>query len=259
MKKVITFCIIGILISHSLFTLAEEILELPNEVLLFSNEKEVVNKTTGQYLDQQLEILSWNLKENRSWNRETFKNTGIILSWDLESTWEILLIDKEKLISQNPNISEKRSPIEENPTLIVTEAFFHKTNNWIEISNISSIPYSWTIQLDGTSKDNKTYTYSLIIPAKTSLILAEKDKYFTGNLLKKIVKDKYFINRKSWLNVILSYWSGQKDKLMVHPEWTKFLKDKDSSFEKVFIDGEWLTTRTSPDRRKISIGAQNYL
>ena len=37
---------------------------------------------------------------------------------------------------------------------------------------------------------------------------------------------------------------------MVHPEWTKFLKDKDSSFEKVFIDGEWLTTRTSPDRRK---------
>ena len=250
MKKVITFCIIGILISHSLFTLAEEILELPNEVLLFSNEKEVANKTTGQYLDQQLEILSWNLKENRSWNRETFKNTGIILSWDLESTWETLLIDKEKLISQNPNISEKRSPIEENPTLIVTEAFLHKTNNWIEISNISSIPYSWTIQLDGIGKDNKTYTYPLIIPAKTSLILAEKDNCFTGNLLKKIVKDKYFINRKSWLNLILSYWSGQKDKLMVHPEWTKFLKDKDSSFEKVFIDGEWLTTRTSPDRRK---------
>jgi len=52
------------------------------------------------------------------------------------------LIDKEKLISQNQNTPEKRNPTEEIPTLIITEAFFHKTNNWIEISNISSIPYS---------------------------------------------------------------------------------------------------------------------
>jgi hypothetical protein len=52
------------------------------------------------------------------------------------------LIDEENLISQNQNTSEKRNPIEEIPTLIITEAFFHKTNNWIEISNISPIPYS---------------------------------------------------------------------------------------------------------------------
>ena len=58
MKKVIAFGIIGILISHSFFTLAEEILELPNEVLLFSNEKEIPNETTGQDFDQNLEILS---------------------------------------------------------------------------------------------------------------------------------------------------------------------------------------------------------
>lgn len=250
MKKVIAFGIIGILISHSFFTLAEEILGLPNEVLLFSSEKEKTNGTTGQDFNQQLEILSWNIKENWLWNREMIQNTGTLFSWEVLLTGETFLIDEEKIISQNQNTSEKRNPIEEIPTLIITEAFFHKTNNWIEISNISSIPYSWTIQLDGISKDNKTYTYSLTIPAEISLILAQKDIYFTGNLLKKIVKDKYFINRKSWLNLTLSYWSRQKDKLMVHPEWTKFLKDKDSSFEKVFIDGEWLTTRTSPDRRK---------
>jgi hypothetical protein len=58
MKKVIAFGIIGILISHSFFTLAEEILGLPNEVLLFSSEKEKTNGTTGQDFNQQLEILS---------------------------------------------------------------------------------------------------------------------------------------------------------------------------------------------------------
>jgi len=58
MKKVIAFGIIGILFSHSFFTLAEEILGLPNEVLLFSSEKEKTNGTTVQDFNQQLEILS---------------------------------------------------------------------------------------------------------------------------------------------------------------------------------------------------------
>lgn len=134
--------------------------------------------------------------------------------------------------------------------LIITEAFFHQTNNRIEISNISEKVFSGVLSLSGISKQGKLFSYALQIPAQTSLVLAEKDAYFTWEFLKKIITDQYALNWNSWLNLILNYWNQQKDELIVHPEWTQFLKGKDSSFEKVFLNGQWLTTRTTLDRIK---------
>ncbi len=134
--------------------------------------------------------------------------------------------------------------------LIITEAFFHQTNNRIEISNISEKAFSGEITLSGISKQGEIFSYSLQIPAQTSFVLAEKDAYFTWEFLKKIITDQYALNWNSWLNLILNYWNQQKDELIVHPEWTQFLKGKDSSFEKVFLNGQWLTTRTTLDRIK---------
>ena len=140
--------------------------------------------------------------------------------------------------------------------LIVTEAFFHKTNNWIEISNIGDANYSGIIQLNGANKDHQIFEYTLSIPAKTTLVLTEEDLYFTGEFTKIVTESPYSLDRDNGLHLILTYWSGEYDEMIVHPEWTQFLKGKDSSFEKIFLNGQWLTTRTTLDRiRNMKVAA----
>lgn len=134
--------------------------------------------------------------------------------------------------------------------LVITEAFFHQTNNWIEISNISERAFSGELSLSGISQQGKLFSYALQIPAQTSLVLAEKDIYFTWEFLKIETGDPYFLDWKKGLHLTLNYWNKLKDELIVHPEWTEFLMGKDSSFEKVFLNGQWLTTRTTLDRVK---------
>ncbi|RKW22708.1 hypothetical protein D8B45_04380, partial [Candidatus Gracilibacteria bacterium] len=145
---------------------------------------------------------------------------------------------------------------DDEPTLIITEAFFDKTNARIEISNTSHKTFSGMIELTGnlsvTKGANKKQPllYNLQIPGETSIVLTQNSKYFTTNFPKKIIKDKYTFNWKSGLNLTLTYGNNKTDSLIVHPDWTQFLEGKDNSFEKVLINGKRLTTRTTIDRIK---------
>lgn len=195
--------------------------DIEDKVWNFTPENEIISPDTSE-IDTQKDAI------------EIQNHQPILLtSWNLESSNE-----------------------DDEPTLIITEAFFDKTNARIEISNTSHKTFSWMIKLTWnlsvTKWANKTQPllYNLQIPWETSIVLTQNSKYFTTNFPKKIIKDKYTFNWKSWLNLTLTYWNNKTDSLIVHPDWTQFLEGKDNSFEKVLINGKRLTTRTTIDRIK---------
>lgn len=184
-------------------------------------------------------IVPTNAERTKNMQSGYFWNPGVAFDFGLEEEPE----DPE--LSEEPVINSW-----DQTKLVITEAFFDMTNTWIEISNTGTGDYSGDIILSGIGQNNQLFRYTAMIPAQSSFVFAENGRYFTGNFLKDITNDEYFLNRNSGLHLTLSYWSGQQDQLIVHPERTQFLEGKEQSFEKVLLDGNWLTTRTSLDRRK---------
>lgn len=131
-------------------------------------------------------------------------------------------------------------------SLVLTEALFDKENNWIEISNIWPNDYQGEIQILGFSQ-NKTITKTVQIIANSSIILAKNNKYLWDSLSLEITPIPA-INRKENLNLQLVYWNKQ-DNLIVHKDRVKKIQGTLSSFEKIFIDNNRITTRTTLDRR----------
>lgn len=132
-------------------------------------------------------------------------------------------------------------------TLVITEVFFSKENSWIEISNPSDVDYSGHISIQGMSK-NKIFDYLVQIPAQSSIILSKNNKYLAFPSI--VTSHVYTFDWKWSFRAQLKYWSGQIDELLVHEDWIKKIKGTEASFEKVWIDGNWITTRTTLDRKK---------
>lgn len=264
MKKVLSFSLIGILIFQPLFILAEEDFIVPKQLIEQDTDNE--NKLTETTAASKDIVETTNNSKSNTFSGEilNYENQNT-LSREVINSWQELLLTGETgeqghswttkldkiplpLLSLHKETKREKG-IENNlPTLIITEAFFHTKNSRIEITNMGTHNYNWEISLSGISKNEEIFQYTVDIPAQTSLVLAKNKSYFTGEILKKIIKDKYFINWKNWLDLTLTYWSGQEDHLIVHPERTNYLKRKDTSFEKVLLNGEWLTTRTTLDR-----------
>ena len=136
--------------------------------------------------------------------------------------------------------------------LFITEYFYHTKNSFVEITNLWDQDYSWSISLTGfawaiAKKDLK---YKVTIPAKKSLILAKSNEFLLDSLQKIITKHNYTINQKTWLQISLSDQSGILDTFELHKERVADIKDAESSFEKVLINGSRLITMTRPDRKQ---------
>lgn len=140
-----------------------------------------------------------------------------------------------------------------NKTLILTEVFFHKSNSWVEITNLDTNTYEWSIRLKGIHK-TKELTYNVKIPGKGSLIIAQNTKFLDEGLLVKDTNDKFFIDRKKTLHISLIDQNNQEDIFLVHQDWVRKKANTEpnagNSFEKVMMNGNWITSRTSPERRK---------
>ena len=139
------------------------------------------------------------------------------------------------------------------PHLIITEAFFNKDNNRIEISNISNIPFEGGISIDWFVNEKKIST-QISIPANSTIILAKNNKFFEESLISagqiKILKNLPTIDWKKDLNLTLSY-GNQSDELKAHLDRVKRIKWLDQSFEKLLINGRRITTRNMERQENI--------
>ena len=136
--------------------------------------------------------------------------------------------------------------------LFITEYFYHSKNSFIEITNLSDQDYSWTISLTGFawSIAKKELKYDVRIPAQKSVIFAKSKELLSDTVQKIITKDNYTINQKTWLQISLSDQSWILDTFELHKDRVADIKDAEASFEKVLINGSWLTTITRPDRKQ---------
>lgn len=160
--------------------------------------------------------------------------------------------------NQDPNSDSsfsQNTPQTENTTqntasqLILTEAFFNKDNNRVEISNISDENFEGEVSIDGFA-GNKKATTNLTIPAQSSIILAKNTKYLAENLNIKTYKNFPTIDWKKDLNLVLTT-QDQSDSMRVHLDRVKRINGADQSFEKVLIDGQWITTRNMERKENI--------
>ena len=139
------------------------------------------------------------------------------------------------------------------PHLIITEAFFNKDNNRIEISNISNIPFEGEISINWFVNEKKIST-QISIPANSTIILAKNNKFFEESLISadkiKILKNLPTIDWKKDLDLTLSY-GNQSDELKVHLDRVKRIKWLDQSFEKLLINETRITTRNMERRANI--------
>ncbi|PZM87032.1 MAG: hypothetical protein DLD55_03545 [candidate division SR1 bacterium] len=116
---------------------------------------------------------------------------------------QVFDFDDGDIEDQEPEVNNPSSGNE--AKLVITETFFHTTNNWIEISNIGESAFSGELSLNGISQQGPPFSYTLQIPAQTSLVLAEKDAYFTGEFFKIITGDPYFLDWEKGLHLTLTY------------------------------------------------------
>ena len=175
--------------------------------------------------------------QNSDWNQNLSPE-----SWDTHNS------DSDSPLLHNNNQRENQITPPNNQ-LILTEAFFNKDNNRVEISNISDQDFEGEVSIDGFIGNKKATTH-LNIPAQSSIILAKNTKYLDENLNIQVYKNFPTINWKRDLNLILTY-KGKSDILNAHLDRVKKIKGADQSFEKILINGRRITTRNMERQENI--------
>lgn len=178
----------------------------------------------------------------------------------LEKKSQQLIQTTEKRMIENPNwyLINPGKAFEEvglnnntwnwNGKLILSEIFFHKDNSRFEITNTSNREFNGNISIEGINK--KKFEYKINIPQKSSLVMAENNRYLNQNIVFKITNDKYNFAWKENFEAKLFYDKNQVDTLFVHKERVKKIKDSNSSFQKVLNNGIWITTKTNMDQKE---------
>ena len=167
--------------------------------------------------------------QNSDWNQNIPPE-----SWDTHNP-----DSDSSLLHDNNQIENHITP--PNNQLILTEAFFNKDNNRVEISNISDQDFEGEVSIDGFIGNKKATTH-LNIPAQSSIILAKNTKYLDENLNIQVYKNFPTIDWKHDLNLVLTY-KDKSDILNAHLDRVKKIKGADQSFEKILINGRRITTR----------------
>ncbi len=212
----------------------EKIYQNGNRIILPTTEGRAKNSPEGiianpKYFSKE--------DQNSDWNQSLHDE-----SWDIHNPES-----DSSLLHDNNQIENQITP--PNNQLILTEAFFNKDNNRVEISNISDQDFEGEVSIDGFIGNKKATTH-LNIPAQSSIILAKNTKYLDENLNIQVYKNFPTIDWKHDLNLVLTY-KDKSDILNAHLDRVKKIKWLDQSFEKLLINEARITTRNMERRANI--------
>ena len=212
----------------------EKIYQNGNRIILPTTEGRAKNSPEGiianpKYFSKE--------DQNSDWNQSLHDE-----SWDIHNPES----DSSLLHDNNQRENQITPP---NNQLILTEAFFNKDNNRVEISNISDQDFEGEVSIDGFIGNKKATTH-LNIPAQSSIILAKNTKYLDENLNIQVYKNFPTIDWKHDLNLVLTY-KDKSDILNAHLDRVKKIKGADQSFEKILINGKRITTRNMERQENI--------
>lgn len=202
---------------------------------IYQNENRIILPTTAERRKNSPEWIITNPRyfskkdQNSDWNQNLSPE-----SWDTHNP------DSDSSLLHNNNQRENQITPPNNQ-LILTEAFFNKDNNRVEISNISDQDFEGEVSIDGFIGNKKATTH-LNIPAQSSIILSKNTKYLDENLNIQVYKNFPTIDWKHDLNLVLTY-KDKSDILNTHLDRVKKIKGADQSFEKILINGRRITTR----------------
>ena len=210
---------------------------------IYQNENRIILPTTVERTKNSPEWIIANPRyfskedQNSDWNQNLPPE-----SWDTHNPDS----DSSLLYDNNQKENQITPP---NNQLILTEAFFNKDNNRVEISNISDQDFEGEVSIDGFIGNKKATTH-LNIPAQSSIILAKNTKYLNENLNIQVYKNFPTIDWKHDLNLVLTY-KDKSDILNAHLDRVKKIKGADQSFEKLLINGRRITTRNMERQENI--------
>ena len=105
-------------------------------------------------VDNPLDLQSFSTGETNSGTQNSDSSGNNILSWDTNFTWNSILSGNSNL-SWNSNSGDSINSwiLTTLPNLIISEVFFRWTDEWIEITNLSS-NFSWNIILSWVKTSN---------------------------------------------------------------------------------------------------------
>lgn len=210
---------------------------------IYQNRSRIILPTTAERTKNSPE---WIISNPRYFSKEDQKS-----DWNQNlppESWDTHNPDSDSSLLHDNNQRENQITPPNNQ-LILTEAFFNKDNNRVEISNISDQDFEGEVSIDGFIGNKKATTH-LNIPAQSSIILAKNTKYLDENLNIQVYKNFPTIDWEKDLNLTLSY-GNQSDELKVHLDRVKKIKWLDQSFEKLLINETRITTRNMERRANI--------
>lgn len=210
---------------------------------IYQNENRIILPTTAERTKNSPE---WIIANPRYFSKED-QNSDSNQNLPPES-WDAHNPDSDSSLLHDNNQRENHITPPNNQ-LILTEAFFNKDNNRVEISNISDQDFEGEVSIDGFI-GNKKATTNLTIPAQSSIILAKNTKYLSENLNIQVYKNFPTIDWKRDLNLVLTY-KDKSDSLNAHLDRVKKIKGADQSFEKLLINGRRITTRNMERQENI--------
>ena len=129
------------------------------------------------------------------------------------------------------------------PSLIISEIFYDGSDEWIELTNLQSSPFSGEIFLSG----GVAQSLLLSIPANQSILFVKPSANYSriDAQVSKIssIKPFSFIDTKA---IDITLWCNgiQLDSFSVDTGLVNQLNDKKISFQKIFHEGNWIVTGT---------------
>lgn len=169
-----------------------------------------------------------------------------------EEGWIFTIIPSEQTevdTDENPNQGTPLKIPESQWQLLLTEAFFSKENNWLEITNTSENNYEWKISINWFEGWKKIET-DIQISAKSNIILAKNEKYLAIENFSYQIINIPNIDRTQSLLLTLTHTEG-RDNIWVDKARLDKIKNSDSSIEKVRYQDKIITTRNLERRDNI--------